>query len=400
MMVQIDNERFQAAHKAFLRHMLEQSDRIPFTNFQHPFLVRDEIEYKRIAYGKAKDVLQLDKWPHWVDRRPKRIIDATKSACDSKVSANLLYHSHGPESSSEAPLYRVRSESEIAGLAAQLYRFFKGGPSIPDAFDPRFDEFANYLRQHRLSCTWPFLAYLAFLLDTDRYFPIRPQRFDLLLQFYGTGVKISRDVRWERYALLLELADILKSKLALYGPATALEIQSYMWVISYLIKEKKVGKQPIVPTPDFDMALAQREQEARERERIGLRGEEFIYTQECARLNEAGRPDLMQRVRLVSLDATSTGYDILSFEPEGNELHIEVKTTKSAPDRDPGFWLTENERMQSVQDHHWCVYRVWSIDTSPSYRDLGNICEEPGDEWQLDPYTWRVTRKIAGDPAE
>ena len=168
--IKIDSERFQAAHETFLQHMLEASGGVSFTNFQHPFLVADETEYKRIVYGKAKDVLQLDKWSRWVDHDPKRIIEVTKLACDPKVGANLLYHSHGYERSSEAPLYRVRSESEIADLAEQLYHFFKGGPSTPDAFGPRFDDFADYLRQHRLSCKWPFLAYLAFLLTYFGFF--------------------------------------------------------------------------------------------------------------------------------------------------------------------------------------------------------------------------------------
>jgi len=61
-----------------------------------------------------------------------------------------------------------------------------------------------------LGCKWSFLAYLAFLLHYQVYFPILPSRFEALLHFYGIKESISGHVSWERYSILLELAEVLK----------------------------------------------------------------------------------------------------------------------------------------------------------------------------------------------
>jgi hypothetical protein len=394
MSLQIDNERFKAAHESFCEYM-QQAGGEPFTNFQHPFLIDDEIEYKRIVYGKAKDMLSLPKWHQWIDQAPESIIEATKNACAPNVSANLLEHRYGWRNSSEAALYRAEGKVQKKELAQKLYDFFKGGPSTPDAFGPRFDAFANYLREQHLSCKWPFLAYLAFLLNPDLYFPITPTRFDLLLKHYGVDKTVSGYVSWERYSLLLALAGTLRSKLAAYGPADALETQSYMWTVSWLIEKQKVPKRPVSEAPDFDTAFAARVRRAEERERIGVRGEQFVYNHERTKLREARRLDLAERVQPSALLDDNAGYDVLSFDTAGNEIHIEVKTTASSPDQDPGFWLSENERLQAEQDSHWCIYRVWNINSTPSLANLGNIIKHLSDEWDLNPSTWSVRRIIS-----
>jgi hypothetical protein len=84
----------------------------------------------------------------------------------------------------------------------------------------------------------------------------------------------------------------------------------------------------------------------------------------------------------------------------GQQMHMEIRTTASSPDRDPGFWLSENQRIQAAQDCRWRVYRVWSIHTSPCCSDLGNILRQPDDLWQLDPSTLRVTHNGGMDSAE
>ena len=61
---------------------------------------------------------------------------------------------------------------------------------------------------------------------------------------------------------------------------------------------------------------------------LGSAGEGFIYELEQQRLRSAKRHDLASRVRWVARDdGDGAGYDILSFEIEGKERYIEVKTT-------------------------------------------------------------------------
>ncbi|MFB2968996.1 hypothetical protein ACE1CD_08485 [Aerosakkonema sp. BLCC-F183] len=239
MSIHIDDEKFEIAHNLFKESLLKDSKGVTFENFQHPFLVKDEIEYKWKAYREGRKALCLDNWRQWLPEQGK-IIEATKNACNRSV--NLLEHKYGFQNSPEAALYKVNEPAQIEGLEKQLFDFFIGGASIPSEFGHRFDALADYLRINKLPCSWPFLAYLAFLLDPLTYFPVIPKKFDKLLKFYGIEKSISKSIYWEKYCILLELAEVLKSKLTAYGnygEPNAIEIHSYMWVVSYSISTEE-----------------------------------------------------------------------------------------------------------------------------------------------------------------
>lgn len=394
MSIRITLDKFEIGHEAFLQHMLTESNGIPFTNFQHPFLFEDEIDYKKIIYGRAKGKLSLNDWKKWLKTRGK-ILQATKAACAPIISKNLLYHRKGFKSSSEQSLYKVETTVAVTGLEQQLYDFFLGGAFTPTEMGLRFDIFANYLRQNRLGCNWRFMAYLAFLASDEFYFPIVPENFDALLDFYEVPQKIMGFVSWERYSVLLELAAFLKDKLAIYGQVGMIEIQSYMWVVSYLIKDRSpflAGKTKII-APDFAAELKARQQRADERERIGLLGEKFVFEQEKEKLLKAERSDLADKVQLVSQVDSTCGYDIRSYTPHGEALHIEVKSTTCSQNQDEGFWLTANEKHQAEKDELWCIYRVWNVDSERICQDLGNIVRQGNENWELIVSNWYVKRR-------
>ena len=72
----------------------------------------------------------------------------------------------------------------------------------------------------------------------------------------------------------------------------------------------------------FDVA----ERDARNRA-LGRAGEERVLAHERAMLVGAGRADLAHQIRWVSeFDGDGAGYDIRSFEPDGGERLIEVKS--------------------------------------------------------------------------
>ena len=67
--------------------------------------------------------------------------------------------------------------------------------------------------------------------------------------------------------------------------------------------------------------------DARNRE-LGKLGEARVLASEQTRLTSDGRADLADKIRWVSeLDGDGAGYDILSFEKDGSERYLEVKTT-------------------------------------------------------------------------
>lgn len=91
---------------------------------------------------------------------------------------------------------------------------------------------------------------------------------------------------------------------------------------------------------------------------LGKAGEAFVLDIERARLTAADRADLARKVRWVAAeDGDGAGYDLRSFEPDGSERLIEVKTTNGAA-RTP-FFLSRNEYdVAGERPEAWRIYRV------------------------------------------
>jgi hypothetical protein len=100
--------------------------------------------------------------------------------------------------------------------------------------------------------------------------------------------------------------------------------------------------------------------------RLGKLGEEFVFDLECRHLHDdLKRPDLAKRVEWTSQErGDGAGYDIRSFESDGRDRYIEVKTTglaKAFP-----FVVTANEVAcsESLRDDYH-LYRVFRFSRDP-----------------------------------
>ncbi|MEZ6073801.1 MAG: DUF3883 domain-containing protein [Pirellulales bacterium] len=387
-MIELDSDNFRRGHDAFLRHMQQKGDGVPFTGFGHRFFVTDETAYKEETLAKARKLLEPGSWPEW-SKTPGKIVERLKQACDITVSGNLFEHKYGNENGSYSALYRV-DEPDVPEFEAHCVELSRVANSPDEINGPAVDSFAEFLRDKRLGCKWEFVAYILFVLRPERFFPIRSTHFDKVLEFYGLSDKIAGRVEWSRYRLLLDVADAVRERLRIYGSATAIQVQSYMWVINYLLPldEEELVEQVV----DFEEELRRRQEREKERQRIGVLGERYVYESEKQRLTKAGRPDLADRVTLVSAIDENTGYDVSSFETNGDELHIEVKSTTRSKQNDDCFWLSQNEVRVGTDDPRWTVYRVWDVDTGPTHANLGNIAKQEPDGWTREPSTWVIRR--------
>lgn len=99
---------------------------------------------------------------------------------------------------------------------------------------------------------------------------------------------------------------------------------------------------------------------------LGRAGEAFVVETERLRLLAAGRDDLADKVRWVSdVDGDGAGYDVRSYERDGEERLIEVKTTNGAA-RTP-FYITRNEHeVSEARADVWRLYRVHLFAQRPS----------------------------------
>jgi hypothetical protein len=98
--------------------------------------------------------------------------------------------------------------------------------------------------------------------------------------------------------------------------------------------------------------------------KLGNHGEDLVVVYEQEILRAAKRADLAKKVRRVSIEDDSFGYDIESFMEDGSRKFIEVKSTTSTVDANVPFFVTENERqkMKELGDRYF-VYRLMSANT-------------------------------------
>lgn len=96
-------------------------------------------------------------------------------------------------------------------------------------------------------------------------------------------------------------------------------------------------------------------------------GEWIVYNIEKERLEKAEKKDLADKVKIVSKDI-SLGYDIVSFLENGEEIHIEVKTTVS--NIQDGFYISKNEKEKMNTLVNYYIYRLYNLKQDKLTADL------------------------------
>lgn len=109
---------------------------------------------------------------------------------------------------------------------------------------------------------------------------------------------------------------------------------------------------------------------------LGKAGEAAILDFEQERLRRADRPDLARKIRWVSQeDGDGAGFDILSFDVQGRERLIEVKTTRGG--QTTPFFLTRNEHsLARERPEEFRLYRLYGFGIEPRLFKLHPPLEE------------------------
>ena len=108
---------------------------------------------------------------------------------------------------------------------------------------------------------------------------------------------------------------------------------------------------------------------------LGKAGEEFVLGYEHFRLHTLGQKRLAEKIEHVSVSkGDGMGYDILSFEADGREKYIEVKTT--AFGKETPFFVSRGE-MQFARDNpdRFHLYRLFEFRKAPKLFDLPGAVE-------------------------
>lgn len=111
------------------------------------------------------------------------------------------------------------------------------------------------------------------------------------------------------------------------------------------------------------------EQEAHNQS-LGRAGENLVLEFEHQRLWRAGQKTLAERIKHVSKQDDGYGFDILSFEADGRERLVEVKTTRFGA-LTP-FFASKNEvDVSDARSAEYHVYRLFDFSKSPRLFMLG-----------------------------
>jgi|SRR4051794_39686606 hypothetical protein len=161
---------------------------------------------------------------------------------------------------------------------------------------------------------------------------------------------------------------------------------STLWIGPVPEVDPKEHKEPEVLRQlirKFDPA----DRDARNR-KLGKQGEELVFMHEQQRLRLADRTDFARKVEWISeVRGDGAGYDIRSFDLDGTERLIEVKTT-NGPARTP-FFISENERAFSAERADvFRLLRLYSFIEKPSAFELRPPLAE---RLVLNPTSYRAT---------
>jgi len=172
--------------------------------------------------------------------------------------------------------------------------------------------------------------------------------------------------RWlERHPDWLERT----ARVSMGSSPTALREEAMMWIGPPPTQSNAPPpaelEQMSVIARKFDVAS----RDARNRA-LGRAGEERVLAHERASLLAAGRTDLARSIRWVShVDGDGAGYDILSFDTDGRDRLIEVKTTNGW-ERTP-FHITRNElSVAGERRNDWRLMRLWNFAREPRAFEL------------------------------
>lgn len=119
---------------------------------------------------------------------------------------------------------------------------------------------------------------------------------------------------------------------------------------------------------------------------LGLAGEEFILQFEEWRLHQHCCRHLASKIEHTARSDDAAGFDILSFEIDGRERFIEVKTTSYA--KETPFYVSQAElEFSKSNEANYRLYRLYEFRLSPRLFELSGRVDN---HCLLDPISYRA----------
>lgn len=124
---------------------------------------------------------------------------------------------------------------------------------------------------------------------------------------------------------------------------------------------------------------------------LGKAGELLVVDYEKQLLVDAGRQDLADKVVHVAVvEGDGAGYDVRSYQPDGSEKYVEVKTTQGPKETD--FFLSANElRFSESQPEGFYLYRVFNYRPDTNSGQFYVVNGSLSELFELSPTQYRLS---------
>lgn len=378
---------------------IKQVSGVEFTSFDNKYIDEQE-NYKKQIYNKAVDILDITTWQE-SDIGSGKIIGRVIEAISIKEN-NLLIHDdrRGSKQRQDRSLLDAQRDKELLKeYESVLFDFYKD--KIPD--EESFEKIVEIAGK-----VYPFLAYLFFIKSNRKYLPVAPETFDEIFLELGLEFRTSHKCSWENYCeyinILKAVKEFLMSQEEITDEINLLDAHSFLWIIgrqmrkwektappkvkevreySFKFIDNKAVKREIVKKEKGLAVIRDKDYFGKEFSRkqdIGAEAENIVLDYEIRRLKEALKEDLAKKVKLVS-DQVGLGYDIISYDLDGQEKHIEVKVNSI----NNSFLISRNELKVAKTDKNYYIYVV-----DKYKRQIVSIADDIEGSYTIEPDNFRV----------
>ncbi|WP_300433726.1 DUF3883 domain-containing protein [Christiangramia sp.] len=395
----ISYRKFEEVFNNFSEFIYDESGGERFVGFSDGFLHERE-SYKRELREESLSILKTSEWDNtWVGNGEilKRVIRTFDLENNNLVGTRRKF---GPNSvPHHQMLEAIEKGKNLKSIEKVLFDLFKLNTEPEEVFNSLISLIGKQ---------YSVLAFLFFLKNDRKYLPISTTNFEYAFNTLGCKISLSKKCSWDNYKSYLDLINQVKNALEvkMNQNINIIDVHSFCRMIGFndryqeWLKEKEApGTQIVFNAYEIDPvnnAINQRrstpnetirdgnvdwEKEDKRKRMKGRRAEELVMEFERQRLIDAGEEDLASKVEDYSTKF-SKGFDILSWNVDGTERNIEVKSSGYN-----GFILTRNELKKSEKNSNYWLYIVNEKKNevqikqikSPSFQNLECFRLEPKD---------------------
>ncbi len=396
-MIEISQNIFEIVLSGFNKLWTDKVDESKIDFKSHPIVEKHE-NYKYEIIEDAKNQLLLKTWKE-NDIGSGTILKNVKNAINVK-SNNLI------DWRKKDDFKKLKANRENEKF---LYDFFKS--KIKDEI-----AFGNFVE---IGFSYQLIAYLFFIKNHQKYMPISQEKFDEIFSSINIDFKTSQNCSWKNYLEYNEIIKLFRKQLAQrFKTASLLDAHSFLWIYGFQLdesKEKNEQKQQIKnknaykpqekPKPELETYKPKKVVEVddltdtsneidyiknhRKLMEMGDLAEKIVLESEIEFL-KTDYPELAEKVRLVS-NNPRLGFDVLSFETNGQQKQIEVKAISENRNA-KSFIITRNEFLKSKTYSNYYVYCVTEINSDkPIILRIKNPDFDKSDDFLIEPLTYKVT---------